>query len=375
MKGIKRIGRWLKGLSLPFICLVIPLCGALYWLQQATPVYRSSTTFVIRSAEQGASALVSPLLRGFLGQSGSDIPATVRDFLVSPSFLMQIDDAFGLRGHYGQGDFLSRFPRPWDGASRESFRKYFQGRFSVSLDGQSQSITVSIDTFSPALSYRILLHTLDVVQRRVDSFNEQIRRDGLGLAEAELMRARQRLERAGAALVAYRRQHGILDPERQAAADLQQRQELESRLGMLQMRLEHALRVAPLASTTQALQMEVSGLRAALDALQARALGPQDGARIAHADRMAALALEMEIAAKVVMAAEEALARARIDVERRHVYVEVLSAPFVPDDSHAPRPVRVLGAVVFFGLLTMGLAWLLGVGVREHAVDHRKVAR
>lgn len=353
---------------LTVFCL-LPLAGALVYVHEAVPTYRSSTSFVVRSAEGLGGSSVPSVLRSVLSSAGSEVGAVVREYLLSPAFIRSLDEQFALRRHYGVGDLLGRFPRPWEDGTQERFHGYFLGRFMVALEPQSNVLTVTLDTFDPALGQAVLSHLVRAVQERVDQFNEQMRHDTLGLAQQELARARMRLEKAGAALASYRQLHRILDPERQAMLDLQVRQEAEAKLTIAQARLDHAQQVAPSAPSTLALRAEVAALRASLEALQTRAVGEEDNARVAHADQFSRLALEWQTASKIVMAAEEAVVRSRADAERRHLYVEVLSPPSLPDDIHSPRLVRTMLATVLVGSLLGGVGWLLGIGAREHTAD------
>ena len=78
------------------------------------------------------------------------------------------------------------------------------------------------------------------------------------------------------------------------------------------------------------------------------------------------LAVERDISIKIVAAASEALVRARVELERKHLYLETVSAPTLPDDALYPKRLHGVLATFLIGLLLWGIVSLLVTGVREH---------
>lgn len=359
----------LKKRILPVFLVFAPVILAVVYLAIASETYRSRATFVVRSADSPAQSGLPVLLRAVSPSMGSDAPSLVRDYIASPDVVQSLDKALSLREHYAQGDIFQKFPRPWDRPTMERFVDYFGARSTVALDAQSMALTLTTEAFSAQMAQAINERTLDLVRNRVAELNEQIRRDTLGLAQKELERAHQRLAQAGKNLAEFRIKNRILDPERQAALDLQLGQEMESKLAAARAKLRHAEEVAAQSPAAAALRAEVAALEQFAARAQNRAVAGGKDSKPSLSDEQSRLMLEREIAAKVVAAAEEALIKARSDAERRHLYVEVISAATLPDDSAGPRPVRVILASLMAGLLGWAVVWLLGIGIREHGAD------
>ncbi|MCX8016704.1 MAG: hypothetical protein N2690_02190 [Rhodocyclaceae bacterium] len=349
------------------VCVVLPLLAAVIYLATASSLYRSSASFVVRSADGASQASLPMLVRAMAPSGGLDAAAIVRDYLVSEEVMSSLDAQHGLRSHYAAADWMQRFPRPWDRPTLQRFFEYFAARQAVALDAQSSVLTIKVDAFAPEVARNVAQSLIEMAHQRVAALNEQIRRDTLGLAQQELQRARQRLDETLAALARYRLKHNLMDPERQAWLDLQMQHEAQLRLAAARSRLQHAKQVAPESPATEALAAEVATLQALASQAGGRVAADQKTSRAALADEFARLMLEREVASKALAAAEEAFVKANAEMQRRHLYVEVLSAPTLPDDAMAPRAARVVAAVLFFGLLTWASLWLLGVGVREHA--------
>ncbi len=289
----------------------------------------------------------------------------VRDYLLSRESISTIDEKLRLRDHYQKADPLQSFPALFENPTLEHFYDYLPKMVSVNVDGQSGVASLRVKAFTPEASQKLSETMLAMARERIKQLNEQIRKDTLGIATAELAQSRQRLVKAEMAISTFRRAEGVLDPERQAALELQGDQEMRGKLVAAQSRLKQAQAVAPQSPMVKALQAEISTLQAAVNATAGQIAGGK-ASRASEAERYTALALERDVAAKAVAAAEEALIRARIENERRHLYLEELSSPLLPDGPFEPRRARSILATALIGLLLWGVVALLGVGSREH---------
>ena len=61
-----------------------------------------------------------------------------------------------------------------------------------------------------------------------------------------------------------------------------------------------------------------------------------------------------------------ALEQARNDAQRQQLYLERISAPYLPDAASQPRPVRAVLTTFVLGLVAFGLFSLVLTAVREH---------
>jgi len=341
------------------------LCAAIYFGAVASDIYVSESRFVVRAAEQPAGAGgLGALFKGF-STAGSENVLFVRDYVLSREVMRDVDADLKVRAAFGKGDVFSRFPAPWHRDSYEEFVDYYQDHVRVEADPLSSVGVVTVSGFAPADVQALNAKLLAKAEARVRELNAQIRRDSLDVAERELGRAQKRMADAESKLASYRVSKGVMDPERQAGIELQGEQELNARLVAARARYSQVQSIAPQSPQLPALAAEVSALSRAVGAVRSSVTGGRNSRAMAS-EEFQTLQLEREIAAKTLAAASEALVRARVETERRHLYLETVSAPSRPDDALYPKRLQSILATFLIGLVLWGIASLTLTGVREH---------
>ena len=357
-----------KGLFLGTVVLPSLLaCG--YFGVIASDVYVSEARFVVRSAQKpDAGAGLGELFKGFAA-TGSENVLLVRDYLLAREVMQAMDSRFKLRDLYGRGDFASRFPAPWQRPSLEEFSDYYQDRVRLEVDTNSAVGVLTVRAFDPKSAHEINKALLALAQERIAGLNAKIRKDTQDAADRELSRAKSRLAAADQTLAQFRQQRGLLDPERQAALELQGAQELNAKLVSARARLDQARKLAPLSPQVTSLETEVATIERAAAQVRATVAGGSSDSHVISAQDFQALQLERELASRNLAAAHDALIRARVDAERQHLYLETVSAPNVPDSALQPKRARSIAAVVLLSLAVFAVLSLMRTGVREHGQD------
>lgn len=341
------------------------LCAALYFGAVASDVYVSESRFVVRAAEQpeGMGGF-GALFKGF-STAGSEQVLLVRDYVLSREVMRDVDRDLKVRESFGRGDVFSRFPAPWTSNSYEEFVDYYQQHVKVEADPQSSVGVLTVRGFDPAKVQALNATLLGKARDRIRELNAQIRTDSLKIAERELERAQERLGTAESKLASYRVNKGVMDPERQAGLELESEQAIRGQLIAAQARYNQIRAIAPQSPQLPALAAEVGALRSA--AVQAKwAVTGGSSSRAIASETFQQLQLEREIAAKTLAAASDAMVRARVEAERRHLYLEAVSAPSKPDDALYPKRLQSILSVFLIGLVLWGIASLGLTGVREH---------
>ena len=358
---------WLRR-RIAFLLIVVSptLLAGLYFGLLASDVFVSESRFVVRTAEKpDQPGGLEGLFKGFVGSDQTDL-LFVRDYLLSRQVADELDRALALRNIYGEGDRLARFPAPWEPPSREAFFPYYQNHVKVAVDGASSVAALTVRGFTPAFVARLNRALLATAAMRIDALNAQIRRDASAQAEHELARALADLARSEEAIAAYRRQHDVIDPEKQAAVELEGGQDLAGKLVAAQAQLAQVRRIAPQSSQIPVLEAQVSSIARSLTVLRATVTSPASSSRSQTAEDYRAIVTRRDIATKIVAAATEARIRARADTERRHLYLEIVSQPSVPDEALLPRRLRAILGTFVLALICWGGVSLLWSGVREH---------
>lgn len=79
-----------------------------------------------------------------------------------------------------------------------------------------------------------------------------------------------------------------------------------------------------------------------------------------------ALSLERDTAEKQLSSAIASVEQARIDAQRKRLYVERISEPTLPDYPMEPKRIKAIATVILFSLVVWGVATLLVASIKEH---------
>lgn len=359
-----------RGRFVLVLLLVPTLLAALYYGFLADDRYVSEARFLIRSGAQTGNTLggVGALLQ-LAGLSRSqDNAYVVRDFLTSRDALRQLGERVDLARIYGHrdADLLVRYPSPLYPATREGLYRYFQHRLAVVVNLDSGLTTLRVEAFQPADAERIAATLLDLGEDLVNRLNERMRTDTIRVAEDEVRRAQERRIATEVAVTAFRNRELMLDPDKSSAMVLQtigrlaaEEAETRAQIAALRASAPTSPQLPPLLRQTAALQQQIETERA-------RVGSGSDGLadKIATFER---LTLEQDFATRTLTQAMAALEAARTEARRQALFLERVVAPGVPDEATQPKRVAMVLTVFGFNVLGVGLLWLLGTGLREHA--------
>jgi capsular polysaccharide transport system permease protein len=349
------------------VLVILPtLAATVYFGLVASDIYESESRFVVRSAEQPESVSGIAAMFKNLGSSGSGDVFLVRDYLLSRRMARDLDQRLGLRKNYRIGDVLTRFPAPWGKHHAEAFYLYYLKNIQILVDPDSSVAVLTVSGFDPQLVQRINTDMMAAATEWIGRLNTEIRTDTLTQAQTELSRAEADRAKAEARLAAYRRANAIIDPEKQAAAEVETEQQMLGRLVAAKAQLAQVQTISPQSPQLPGLRSQIASLENALEQLRAKLASKADGSRAQMSEAFHQLTLERDIAARVVAAAHEASIRAKLEVERRHLYLEVVSEPTRPEGALAPRRARSILAIFLLGIALWGVASLIWSSVREH---------
>jgi capsular polysaccharide transport system permease protein len=350
------------------IIVAIPtLLAAVYYAFWASDVYTSESRFVVRSPERPARTALGSLLQGTGFSKTQDDSYTVREYILSRDALRVLDQKLNLKAAYGgkRVDIVSRFGGLDLDESFEALHRYYQDKVEVQTDPNSSIVTLSVRGFAPevaATANRILLEQSEALVNRL---NERGRRDLVRYAESEVTDATRAARAATLALSAYRNQQNVVDPERQAAVQLQQVAKMQDELIATTTQLAQLQAFTPANSQIPALRNRASTLQQEISKETARVAGGRSS--LANkAGGMQQLALETEFANKQLASAMASLETARNEAQRQQVYLERIAQPSLPDVAQEPRRVRSVLAALVLGVVAWGILSMLLAGIREH---------
>ena len=351
-----------------WLTVIIPtLVSIAYFGFLASDVYISESRFVVRSPDKPAASGLGVLLKSAGFSNAGDEVFAVKDYVTSRDALADLNANGRVAQLYG-ADHISIFdrfdPLGLDG-TLEQLHKYFSGKVVVQHDASSSITTLVVRAYraeDAALLNRLLLEQSEELVNRL---NERGRRDLISYAQTEVNEAQQEATRAALTMAEYRNRTGVVDPERQAAVQLQMISKLQDELIGAQNQMSQLEATVPANSQIRTLKVRIGALSREIE----KQLGKVAGDRAslsATAARYQRLVLDRELADKRLSVAMTSLQEARNEARRKQAYVERIVQPNLPDKALEPRRIRGILATFVLGLIAWGVLGLLLAGVREH---------
>jgi len=356
------IGVFLLTVALPTIA------AASYFAFTAADQFTAEARFSVASGETSAlDALsgMSSLIQ--TGQAKNTI--IVSEYVESRPMIDALESRLGLRRIFrpDNGDFVAQLGND---ATAEEFLRYWKNQVSVTVNRTSGLATLSVSTFSPQDSLRVIQEIIKISEAIVNNLTQKSDIDAFDLSKTELAKAKLGLEDAISRLRDARNSAGVLDVKLSA--------EVASRL-ISQLRLELAnvevqitsLRASNAANAPQItpLQNQASSIKDQIASYQESiASAPTEGGTslASRATEIQEREVQAEIARSIYADAVLEYERARVALERKRSYLLTYVTPRLPEDSLYPRRLLYTCLVSLAG----GLLWcvLAGLGwmVRDH---------
>jgi capsular polysaccharide transport system permease protein len=361
--------RFLQKLNSLFVLTVaLPTALAVvYFGFIASDIYTSESSFVVRSPEKPSASTLGVLLKGAGFSSARDESFTVQNYILSRDALGVLKAELALDKAYAssQVDFVNRFASFDGDNSFEALHRYYQKKVTVLTDSDSSISTLSVKAFTAQDALRANQVLLDRSEALVNRLNERGRQDLIRFAKAEVDQAVDKAKAAALALSSYRNSQGVVDPERQATAQLQQVAKIQDELIATTTQLAQLKTFTPQNPQIESLENRAKILLAEIAKETGKVTG--DAKSLSNkAVEYQRLALEADLTSKQLASALASLESARNEAQRKQVYLERIAQPSLPDVAQEPRRVRSVFSTFLLGLMAWGILSMLVAGVREH---------
>lgn len=342
------------------------LIAAIYLLFVATPRYVSEARFIVRTPTSQPSSLGVALQGVGLSSNQTDAFA-VHEYIKSRDGLRELNTRYDVRRVLARpgADFLSRFPRPWEGQTFEDLYKGFQRYVVVGYDSTTGISTLRVEAFRADDSQRLAAALLDGGEQLVNRLNERAAADTVDDARRTVAEARMRLAASQQQIAAFRNQEGFIDPARAAVAGSEIVGELSTTLAAMRAERAQIASDAPSSPQLPVMDSRIRAYERQIDQEQAKIAGNSDSLA-EKLTRYEALTLDVEYAGRTLTTATAAYDGAILEARRKRLYLERVVVPDRPDRPTEPRRLLILLAVFFSTLVAYGIGWLIHAGVREH---------
>lgn len=349
--------------------VVLPaLCALAYYGLFASPMYVSEARFAVRGADNaGMAGGLAAMLLSSGGSVGTDAHI-VAEYIQSPDIMMEIDAEFGVFRHFSasEHDPVSRLAAD---ASQDERLSYWQWIVEPRFDQDTGIISLSVKAYDAATAQNLARAVLARSEALVNAMSRRAQKDAIALARAEVKTAEERVNRAQAALRAFRDRNGMLDPVSTAGGLQGIVSQLEGEAVKLRAEMaEIQSFMSDSAPAAVALRARLGAVEKQLAEEKLRLAGATSGDSLnAVAGEYEDLLTESEFARKQLVSAMTSLEAARVKADAKSRYVVAFQEPSLPDKALYPRPFVFTGYVFFGALVLVGLISLIVAAVREHA--------
>ena len=350
------------------VVVVIPtILSMLYFGIFASDVYISESRFVVKAPKQAASDGVGLLLQSAGFNNANEEVYATNDYIISRSALQQLNKDGAVTAAYTAPgiSIFDRFNPLGLDDSFEKLFKYYTNRVQVTSDSRSAISTLVVRAYNSQDALKLNSRLLELAEDMVNRLNTRGREDLIRYAQAEVDAAKQQARTASLALAAYRNKQGVVDPQQQAAIQLQMVSKLQDELITVKSQLIQLRAFTPENPQIPVLEKRARILSEEIYEQTGRVAG-DNRSLAAAAVEYQRLQLENGFAERQLAGAMASLQEARNEARRKQVYVERIVNPNRPDSALEPRRLRGILATFVVGLIAWGILSLLLAGVREH---------
>nr|ART37697.1 E73 [uncultured bacterium] len=364
----KITGRFKKVGPLFLITVILPtLLAALYFIFIASDVYISESRFTVRSPEKSTPTGLGALFKSSGFASAGDEVYAAQDYVQSRDALQALNQKGAFTRAYSDPSIsaFDRFSGLGMGSTFEDLFKYYKKKIDVKYETSSSIVTLTVRAFTPQDAHRFNEQLLEMAEATVNTLNERGRQDLIRFAQREVQDAKAKSQSAALTLSAYRNSIGIVDPEKQAAVQIQMISKLQDELIATRTQLTETRTVSPQNPQIEVLVARAKSLSDEID----KQLGLVAGSSRSLSSRAAQyqrVLLENQFADKQLASSMASLADARNEANRKQTYVERIVQPNVPDEPLEPRRWRGILSTFILGLAAWAIISMLVAGMLEH---------
>ena len=294
----------------------------------------------------------------------------VLDFLSSRDALRLLQKGTNVEARFSgpDVDWLSGYPQPFRTDSFESLYKFYRKMVAARVDSDTNSVVLTVNAFEPKDAFILNARLLDASEQLVNSLNKRFEAKAIAEAEGRVGDAQARVRDAGQSLRSFRNTSDVLDPTAEAKGVLEVSNALVSQQAVARAKLEAMQRAAPAHPSLPSLRRQIAALGAQISAQNSRAVGSDSGLA-SKLTRYDDLSLEQEFATQMLTLANASLEQSRTEAQRQQYYLERVVEPNTPDEALYPKRLQRIFVVAAASLALYLIAWMLVVGVLEHAPE------
>lgn len=356
----------LLGLSALLVIGLPTLLAIAYYGFLASAQYVTTFQFAVRGPSQLAAARPSAPSSA-LGSATAMTPDAfvVTDYINSPQAIADVQRNMNVRAVFSAPD-IDYFSRLAANADPETMQAYWKKVVWAHFDLISGNISVSVRAFTPQESFKLAEALVASSDEMFRQLNTQAQRDFVKIADDNLGRAQQQLAAAREAVLAFREQSGLVDPDKTAQAGSAIIDDLRKQLAGFQAQYASVQAASPKSPLLSGLSSQISALEAQIrkeDPLGSSAVKAVSAETLR---RYQSLDLERQFAEKQYTEALSLRNEAYVTAQKQQSYLALFVAPSLPQTSLYPDRLGAIATV----FLAAAVAWFIGMLVTYAVRDH-----
>ncbi|WNC71311.1 lipopolysaccharide biosynthesis protein [Thalassotalea psychrophila] len=341
------------------------LCFSLYQIIWASPRYESQSQLIVRQPDDMATLDASMAVLSGLGMPATNTDTQlVEAYINSNDMLQYLAENISIKEHFGSisSDFFSRLHN-WD--SNEDFLAYYQEHILVEIDDVSSIISVKTQGFSPEYAQLLNETIVERAEWFINSVGHKVAQEQLKFVQGEHDITAKKLELAKTNLLAFQKEHNLLDPETEGMAFQKIAYTLEGELSAKKAEL-YAMKAVMSDDSPKVLSLErvIHALEEQLNDENSRLSGHDESSSLTVGEKVAMFSdykIDLEIALQTYAGSLVSLEKTRIEAYRKMQFLVVVESSTLPEDNQYPEVVyniSLFGIVLllFFGIIKIIIA-------------------
>ncbi len=366
----ERLQNLSTGKLLLLVAGVPSLIVFLYFALLAPQVYQSESRVIVRLSRD-ATAAVPGAAASLLGLGTTDSTEDSRilvAYLQSPEFIELADQRLKLREHYSTPTFAIAHRLEPD-ASQEDFWLFVRSMLDVRVEEPSGLISIRAKAYTPDKAKELADLTLEQSELAINRLNERMVAAQTKLAQATLEQGQRDLISRRQQLLKFQSDNAVVNPSTELGTHVSGLASLDSRL--LQKRAELRAKSQYLredAFEIRAINQEIRALEEQREQETSTLVASKDKNLSRLLQEYEDLKMQAEFAVQTYSAAFALVEKAKMEAARQEKFLLLISAPFVPEEPVAPRPLR--NAITTFVIIAIlfAIGRLIAATVKDHSI-------
>lgn len=351
-------------LSAVLVIGIPTLLAVFYYASLASDQFVTSFRFAVRGPS--AAAAMRPGGVSTMGAGAMSPDAfVVTDYINSPQAIADLRRSVDLPAMFTRSnvDFLARLPAGW---SAEDLNAYWQKMVSAQFDLITGNVSVSVRAFTPQDSLKLAQAVVVVSDQMFRRLNLKAQEDFVRVADDNLSRAEKMLASARQALVTFREQSGLVDPDRTAQAGAAIVDDLRKQLAGLQAQYASMRSLTPSSLGLAALRSQIAALEVQIKSQEKLGASPLKAVTAEALGKYQSLDLERQFAEKQYIEALALRSQAYLTALNQQSYLALFVEPALAQQSLYPNRVRAIVTVFLAAAALWFIGMLITYAIRDH---------